>query len=202
MFKEVVLFALLGLAQATCTEDVNAWCGLAIKSKNHSKMVDMDERWTDEAQEVCADEQGEIGALCTLAETQQLAVLSGMTGPMAQEWPDTLADMTDLQTDLVALKIDPTWDLEPVVDDENIWGCHTTLKWWCDTIAVEGNEPTDEDVLEAAEICGDEAATNEYCAGLGIALTLIDAGNLITAVLSDEYIQLTSSELERLADST
>ena len=121
---------------------------------------------------------------------------------MAQEWPDTLADMTDAQTDLAAFKIDATWDLEPEVDPNQIWGCHTTLKWWCDTIAIEGNEPTDEDAIEAAEICGDEAMTNEYCAGLGVAITLIEAGNLITAILSDEYIQLTTSELERLSDST
>jgi len=127
-----------------------------------------------------------------------LAVLSGATGPVAQEWPDTLAEMQDVQADLEALNKPYTWDLEPVVEDEEIWACHTTLKWWCDTIAVEGNEPTDPKVIEAAELCGNEAATNEYCAGVGIATALVFADNLISQVLTEEYFELTEKELERL----
>jgi len=130
-----------------------------------------------------------------------MGALSGLTGPMAQEWTDTLADMKIVQEDLAAFKIDATWVLEPEVDKAEIWGCHTTLDWWCTTIAEEGNEPTDDSAIEAAGICGDEAATNEYCAALGVAVALIDADNLISAIISDDYLELTNSELTRLKAS-
>ena len=85
MFKQVVLFALLGLAQAGCVEDTNTWCAAVNNNNQRKKMPSMEGVETDELNEIKADcaDGGKIATECTLAEGQQLASMLGGTGAVA-----------------------------------------------------------------------------------------------------------------------
>ena len=66
-----------------------------------------------------------------------------------------------------------TWDLDPTVQDLDVYDCQLTLDWWCETINEDDNQPTDQDTLDAAAaICADgavdEDAANLTCVVHGI----------------------------------
>lgn len=85
-----------------------------------------------------------------------------------------------------------TWDLEPEVEDLEVYGCQLTLDWWCETIALDGNAPVDQDAIDGAEaICSDgavdEDASNMVCVVHGYTMALLDAGNSLAETLSAGY---------------
>ena len=182
MFKEVVLFALLGLAQSQCAVDYTEWCDWTQISKNWQTVRDRSDgaitSKTDILDTVCAPEVQ--FAACNGAELLQYGVLADAVTPEQKaEWDEIVEELLTREDES---GIDRTWEFEAEVTMEDLWDVHATLGWWCAGIAEVGTAEDDEGF---SAICKDQAAINALAQGLAAAITVVDSGNTSAEILID-----------------
>ena len=117
---------------------------------------------------------------CQTWELLQFEVLAGTADE--EELAEWDAAVEQMQASVAESGVDITWNFMAEVTDQELWGYHATLGWWCAGIEEVGTADDDQGF---SEICKDQGAINALASGLAAARTVIREGNLSADILID-----------------